>query len=82
MSDTGKNEANQRVINEQDLERSTYYITNGSLVVSMSLIFIMALVVFFYWRDYSMVLQSIWEVVPTTSIQVSWKAPWLTPNFT
>ena len=78
---TANGESQRRQYNKEELDRMPYYTPNGSLLVSASLLFIMALVTYWFWKDYSLTLQTMWEIVPTASVQSSWKVKWFTPTY-
>ena len=49
--------------------------------VSFFFIIVKAVVVIYYWRDYSTILHAVYENNPTRSIQYNQSCTWLTPSF-
>jgi hypothetical protein len=55
------------------------YINTSSLYTSCALLILVSLYAIYYWRDFAQVVFSIWQKIPTRSIQVSQGTAWLDP---
>lgn len=55
------------------------YIMNSSLYTSCALMILVSLYTIYYWRDFALVVFSVWQRIPMRSIQVSAGTFWLDP---
>ncbi len=66
---------------EQKKQSPTETVPNTTYWVSSLVLVLKALVVIYYWRDYSSIYGSMKVNIPTRSIQYNASYTWLTPNF-
>jgi hypothetical protein len=63
----------------ESISEKYWYVPNGNMYVSSFLLAITALVTVFYWRDFSVVIYSVWQKYATRTIQYAPDITWLNP---
>jgi hypothetical protein len=62
-------------------KQDAWFIPDSVYMVSGVILILKALVVIYYWRDYSTIWHAMYEYVPTRSIQYNASYGWLTPTY-
>ena len=72
-------------LSQQDPPRTSklpaWFIPESVYMASGLILILKALVVIYYWRDYSVIWHAMYENVPTRSIQYNSSYTWLTPTY-
>jgi hypothetical protein len=68
-------------LHKQPKQDAWWYVPEGVYLISGIALVLKALVVIYYWRDYSMIYHLQFENVPTRSIQYNSSYAWLTPTY-
>ena len=81
FSDFFHSEVNDRRARQKlELAGSAHHVRNGSLYLSGALLVLTAIVVSYAWNTYSLTYHSLYELVPSKTIQINSAYAWLAPT--